>query len=236
MSDRSDATLRERLELAKKATPKCERTLWTVDGAVRGYLCIRDAFNEHLLTIEDSADMATAQHIAANHPDVVRADLEEILALRAEVARLRDENEALKNDAFEFGVMFSTKVKEMRARETWLAEQVAIFGNPFCVMSYEHECEFCDIDSCRATIKARAECWRKLADMATRENPGISGNFPENTGEMKPCPECGSPAEMDNSPWNKKTPFFVVCTNKWCLTCGPNAESKESAIEAWNKR
>ena len=83
MSDRSDATLRERLELAKKATTKGERTLWTVDGAVRGYLCIRDAFNEHLLTIEDSADMATAQHIAANHPDVVRADLEEILARKA---------------------------------------------------------------------------------------------------------------------------------------------------------
>lgn len=185
MSDRSEQALRERLELAKKATPEGERTLWTVDGVVRGYLCIRDAFNEHLLTVEDSADMATARYIAASSPDVVRADLEEILALRAEVARLRDENEALKNDAFEFGVMFSTKVKEMRARETWLAEQVAIFGNPFCVKSYEHECEFCDIDSCRATIKARAECWSKLADMATRENPGISGNFPENEGEAK---------------------------------------------------
>lgn len=96
MSDRSEQALRERLELAKKATPKGERTLWTVDGAVRGYLCIRDAFNEHLLTVEDSADMATAQHIAANHPDVVRTDLEEIFALRAEVARLRKRAERLR--------------------------------------------------------------------------------------------------------------------------------------------
>lgn len=98
MSDRSNEALRERLEMAKKATPKGEGTLWTVDGAVRGYLCIRDAFNEHLLTIEDSADMATAQHIAANHPDVVRADIEEILALRAEVARLEDEVASLEQE------------------------------------------------------------------------------------------------------------------------------------------
>lgn len=96
MSDRSEQTLRERLELTKKATPEGERTLWTVDPAVRGYICIRDAFNEHLLTIEDSADMATAQHIAANHPDVVCADLEEILALRAEVERLRKRAERLR--------------------------------------------------------------------------------------------------------------------------------------------
>lgn len=185
MSDRSNEALRERLELAKKATPEGENTLWMVDGAVRGDLCIRDAFNERLLTMEDSIDRKTARHIAASSPDVVRADLEEILALRSEVARLREENEALKNSAFKIGVGFSTKANEMRAREEWLAEQVAIFGNPFCVMSYEHECEFCDIDSCRATIKARAECWRKLADMATRENPGISGNLPENEGEAK---------------------------------------------------
>lgn len=237
MSDRSDQALRERLELAKQATDgPWKESVQIVNGdavSAVSTACGDEICNTYGNLLCDTFDAA---HIAANHPEVVRADLEEILALRAEVARLRDENEALKNEAFEFGVMFSTKVKEMRARETWLAEQVAIFGNPFCVMSYEHECEFCDIDSCRATIKARAECWRKLADMATRENPGISGNFPENTGEMKPCPECGSPAEMDNSPWNKKTPFFVVCTNKWCLTCGPNAEGKESAIEAWNKR
>lgn len=132
MNDRSDAALRERLELAKKATPKGERTLWTVDHAGRGDLCIRDAFNERLLTMEDSTDMATAQHIAANHPDVVRADLEKILALRAEVERLRAETEALKNSAFEF-----------------------------------------------SETERRRQCWRKAAEMATREIPGESGNFPE---------------------------------------------------------
>lgn len=154
MSDRSEQALRERLELAKKATPKGERTLWTVDPAGRGYLCIRDAFNEHLLTIEDSADMATAQHIAANHPDVVCADLEEILALRAE------------------------KVNEMRAREEWLIKRILEENIFRCPMPKAHKCEqrygiLCCLDS--AETESRRQCWRKAADMATRENPGESG-------------------------------------------------------------
>lgn len=168
MSDRSEQALRKRLELAKKATPKGERTLWTVDGAVRGYLCIRDAFNEHLLTIEDSADMATAQHIAASHPDVVCADLEEILALRAAVERLRAENQQL-------------------CREIdWLANTLEV-ESPYC-----DECDFRDerypdylenVTWCAhapdGTCDSCDQSWRKAAVMATRESPGESVNFPE---------------------------------------------------------
>ena len=40
--------------------------------------------------MEDSTATATAHHIAASSPDVVRADIEEILRLRQEVARLED--------------------------------------------------------------------------------------------------------------------------------------------------
>lgn len=87
-NDRSDAAMRERLELAGKATPKGESTLWMVDPAVPRDLCIRDAFNERILTMEDCTATATAAHIAASSPDVVRADIEEILRLRAEVERL----------------------------------------------------------------------------------------------------------------------------------------------------
>lgn len=78
--NRNDAALRERLELAEKAVPKGEKTIWTADFA----------FTERILTMEDYTDQATAAHIAANHPDVVRADIEEILRLRQEVARLED--------------------------------------------------------------------------------------------------------------------------------------------------
>lgn len=89
--DRSDAALRERLVIAEKATPKGESTLWMVDPAVPRDLCVRDAYNERILTMEDCTATATAHHIAANHPDVVRADIEEILLLRQEVARLDKE-------------------------------------------------------------------------------------------------------------------------------------------------
>lgn len=60
---------------------------------------------------------ADAAFIAAAPTDIAR--------LLAEVERLRDENEALKNSAFEFGVGFSTKVNEMRAREEWLSRELA---------------------------------------------------------------------------------------------------------------
>ena len=90
------AALRERLELAEKAGPTGEKTIWTADFASPHETCVRDAFTERILTMEDYTDQATAAHIAANHPDVVRADIEEILRLRGEVKRLRVENEALK--------------------------------------------------------------------------------------------------------------------------------------------
>lgn len=96
--DRSEAALRERLEIAGKATPKGESTLWMVDPAVPRDLCIRDAFNERILTMEDCTATATAHHIAASSPDVVRADIEEILRLRAENERLVLENQRLSVD------------------------------------------------------------------------------------------------------------------------------------------
>ena len=45
--------------------------------------------------MEDYTDQATAAHIAASSPDVVREDIEEILRLRQEVARLELENQRL---------------------------------------------------------------------------------------------------------------------------------------------
>lgn len=94
-NDRSDAALRERLELAEKAVPKGEKTIWTADFASPHETCVRDAFTERILTMEDYTDQATAAHIAASSPDVVRADIEEILRLRQEVARLELENQRL---------------------------------------------------------------------------------------------------------------------------------------------
>lgn len=83
-NDRSEAALRERLEIAGKAVPKGEKTIWTADFASPHETCVRDAFTERILTMEDYTDQATAAHIAASSPDVVREDIEEILQLRKE--------------------------------------------------------------------------------------------------------------------------------------------------------
>lgn len=111
---------------------------------------------------------------------------EDVPALLAEVERLRAENESLKNSAFEFGVVFSTKVNEMRSREEWLIRQLAQGGTWLCPMPNNYECEWRSMDSCRVSSSLNREvCWRRAAEKATREIPGISGNFLENEGEEK---------------------------------------------------
>lgn len=117
-----------------------------------------------------------AQENDAAFISAARAD---VPALLEEVERLRAETKALKNSAFEFGVVFSTKVNEMMEREDWLITQILGKNNIFsCPMPEKHKCEqrdghLCYLDPSKTEI--RRQCWRKAADMATRENPGESG-------------------------------------------------------------
>lgn len=102
-NNRSDAALRERLELAEKATKgpwiKRYRDFLGEDGfgweskptveAEDKMICLfydRDADADDVDNDEDDAT-----HIAANSPDVVKADIAEILRLRAENGRLSKE-------------------------------------------------------------------------------------------------------------------------------------------------
>lgn len=142
-NDRSEAALRERLEIAGKATPKGESTLWMVDPAVPRDLCIRDAFNERILTMEDCTAMATARHIAASSPDVVREDIEEILRLREEVARLNKEAD-------------------------WLAERLHGSGYP-CPGDGE---KFDPYGECRERGWPCVPCFREEARKAVEEENG----------------------------------------------------------------
>ena len=106
-NDRSDAALRERLELAEKATKgpwiKRSRDFQGEDGfgweskptveAEDKMVCLfydRDVDADDVDNDEDDA-----AHIAANSPDVVKADIEEILRLRAENERLNKEADLL---------------------------------------------------------------------------------------------------------------------------------------------
>lgn len=90
--DRSDAALRERLGIAEKATQgPWYHTLAAIVGTKKSpedndATCI--CFTEWGCSGDPQANAA---HIAASSPDVVRADIEEILRLRQEVARLNKE-------------------------------------------------------------------------------------------------------------------------------------------------
>lgn len=93
-NNRSEAALRERLELAEKAT----QGPWKSDEVVTRKKDFEPSYvvkDKDGFTIVDvipvSAYQANAAHIAASSPDVVRADIEEILRLRKEVARLNKE-------------------------------------------------------------------------------------------------------------------------------------------------
>lgn len=91
-NNRSDAALRERLELAEKATQgPWYHTLAAIVGTEKSpedndATCI--CFTEWGCSGDPQANAA---HIAASSPDVVRADIEEILRLRKEVALLKKE-------------------------------------------------------------------------------------------------------------------------------------------------
>lgn len=100
-NNRSDAALHERLELAEKAT----QGPWKSDEVVTRKKDFEPSYvvkDKDGFTIVDvipvSAYQANAAHIAASSPDVVRADIEEILRLRQEVARLELENQRLAVD------------------------------------------------------------------------------------------------------------------------------------------
>lgn len=92
-NNRSDAALRERLVIAEKAM----QGPWKSDEVVTRKKDFEPSYvvkDKDGFTIVDvipvSAYQANAAHIDASSPDVVRADIEEILRLRAEVKRLED--------------------------------------------------------------------------------------------------------------------------------------------------
>lgn len=154
-NDRSDTALRERLEIAGKAVPKGEKTIWTADFASPHETCVRDAFTERILTMEDYTDKATAAHIAANHPDVVRADIEEILRLREEVAQLEKEADWLAKILFDYTEDCPLKVE--------LQDGYAIPELVDCEGSWPENDYF---DCAKNTPR---KCWREAARKAVEE-------------------------------------------------------------------
>lgn len=49
--------------------------------------------------------------------------------------------------------------------------------------------------------------------------------------KLKPCPFCGS--ELIECYEEKCGPFYCICA---CGVCGPDGETEQEAIDAWNMR
>lgn len=50
--------------------------------------------------------------------------------------------------------------------------------------------------------------------------------------ELKPCPFCGSNYNHAVCVYGEE--YYIECLA--CTTCGPSGETKEEAIEVWNRR
>lgn len=103
--------------------------------------------------------------ILENQPQIIERDIEEILSLREDVERLRAD------------------VARLRARVRWLSKCAFKDTNRCAKLPGFYRCVWNCGEWCGAADDLRKGCWREAADMATRENPGNSGNVTESEGE-----------------------------------------------------
>lgn len=120
-----------------------------------GYSLCQATDGERAECWRKAADMATARHIAASSPDVVRADLEEILALRAEVARLKDEIASLEQE-----LKFSDETEYELIKK--LFDLKICHKEVICEQAESHELNFEGESGCLF-------CWRQWAIRKARK-------------------------------------------------------------------
>ena len=157
-NNRSDAALRERLELAEKATQgPWYHTLAAIVGTKKSpedndATCI--CFTEWGCSGDPQANAA---HIAASSPDVVRADIEEILRLRSEVTRLNKEADWLVK-------MLSLYTEDCPLKFSWVyAEKLPIPKIDDCEGTWS-------VDDCfHCSGRNSGQCWREAASKAVQE-------------------------------------------------------------------
>lgn len=142
-NDRSDAALQKRLELAKKATHG-PWALWEWDNGVKEIRSNADPDEDHVCRVWHKKD---GDFLAKNSPIEVQADIEEILRLREEVARLNKEAD-------------------------WFIEYIWNKDIFRCPMPEGYRCEhkfknICCLDSEETEIRGR--CWREAARKAVEK-------------------------------------------------------------------
>lgn len=145
MTDRTTESLLARRELASKATPGPWKSVYDYCVLPNIYedrpanVLIADCSREH---DHDKKTKANALYIAANSPDVVMDDIDEILRLRAQVERLEKEADWLAENCWKKPEAEYHPLREMR-------------GGFFCdACPYDYDCR---------------KCWREAARKAVEE-------------------------------------------------------------------
>lgn len=150
-NDRSDAALQKRLELAKKATHG-PWALWEWDNGVKEIRSNADPDEDHVCRVWHKKD---GDFLAKNSPIEVQADIEEILRLRAEVARLNKEADWLAKIMFFYTEECPLKMK--------IQDELPIPKLDECLGAWPENDYF---DCVKNTPK---KCWREAARKAVEE-------------------------------------------------------------------
>lgn len=150
-NDRSDAALQKRLELAKKATHG-PWALWEWDNGVKEIRSNADPDEDHVCRVWHKKD---GDFLAKNSPIEVQADIEEILRLRQEVARLNKEADWLAKIMFFYTEECPLKMK--------IQDELPIPKLDECLGAWPENDYF---DCVKNTPK---KCWREAARKAVEE-------------------------------------------------------------------
>ena len=169
-NDHSDASLRERLGIAERAAQgpwKSDEVVGRRKDFEPSYV-VKDGDGFTIVdVIPVSAYQATAAHIAASSPDVVQADIEEILRLRAENEWLRGEVESLNKQANWLVKMLSLYTEDCPLKFSWVYEEkFPIPKIDGCDGSWPDDDYF---DCSNSTPE---KCWREAARKAVEELNG----------------------------------------------------------------
>lgn len=159
-NDRSDAALRERLVIAEKAT-QGPWAFWEWKNGVMEIRSHADPDEEHVCRVWNKED---GEFLRANSPREVKADLEEIMRLRAENEQLRGEVESLNKQADWLVRMLSLYTEDCPLKFSWVyAEKLPIPKIDGCDGAWPDEDYF---DCSNSTPE---KCWREAARKAVEE-------------------------------------------------------------------